>query len=102
MPFEETTRMQERQKLAYRVLAEGVSVAAAAREAGVSRPTAYLWLERAERDGIANVEELSRRPHGSPQRTSSMSEARCQVLALKKARPSWGAKKLHQKLWPVA
>jgi transposase InsO family protein len=94
--------MQERQKLAYRVLHEGVSVAAAAREAGVSRPTAYLWLERAEREGIANVEELSRRPRSSPGRTISMSEARCEVLSLKKTRPSWGAKKLHQKLWPVA
>ena len=99
MPFQETSRMHERQKLIYRVLRDGVSVALAAREAGVSRPTAYLWLDRAERDGLANVEELSRRPHESPQRTPSMGEARNEVLALKKERPAWGAKKLHQKLW---
>ena len=52
MPFQETTRMRERQKLAVRVLHEGVSVAQAAREAGVCRTTAHAWLGRAKRDGM--------------------------------------------------
>ena len=66
MPFQETTRMRERQKLAVRVQHEGVSVAQAAREAGVSRITAHAWLGRAKRDGIAQMRELSRRPHTLP------------------------------------
>jgi len=48
--------MQERQKLAVRVLCEGISVAQAAREAGVSRVTAHEWLGRARREGIAGMQ----------------------------------------------
>lgn len=100
MPFQERTRMQGRQKLAYCVLHEGVSVAQAAREAGVSRVTAYEWLGRARRDGIAEMQEYSRRPHHSPHVTDKLQEAREQVLQLKAQRPAWGAKKLHAFLWP--
>lgn len=100
MPFQESTRMQGRQQLAHRVLVEGISVAQASREAGVSRPTAYLWLERATRDGIPFLHEHSRRPHGRPHLTDVAEEARRRVLELKARRPAWGAKKLHQKLWP--
>lgn len=100
MPFQETTRMRERQKLAVRVLHEGVSVAQAAREAGVSRTTAHAWLGRAKRDGIAQMRELSRRPHTLPSATPTLQAAREQVLALKTQRPAWGAKKLHARLWP--
>lgn len=92
--------MQERQRLAIRVLHDGISVAQAAREAGVSRTTAHEWLRRAQRDGIAQMRELSRRPHTLPSVTLCIQEAREQVLALKATRPAWGAKKLHAYLWP--
>ncbi len=100
MPFQETTRMQERQRLAVRVLHEVVSVAQAAREAGVSRTTAHEWLGRAGRDGIGQLHELSRRPHSVPSVTPTLQAARVQVLELKAKRPAWGAKKLHARLWP--
>lgn len=92
--------MQERQRLAVRVLHEGVSVAQAAREAGVSRTTAHQWLGRARRDGIGQMRELSRRPRTLPSVTPSLQAAREQVLELKANRPAWGAKKLHARLWP--
>lgn len=100
MPFQETTRMQERQKLAVQVLREGVSVAQAAREARVSRVTAYEWLGRARREGVAQMQERSRRPHHSPRVSEAIQAAREQVLELKAQRPAWGAKKLHAYLWP--
>lgn len=100
MPFQEKTRMQGRQKLAYQVLYEGVSVSQAAREAGVSRVTAHEWVGRAQREGIAQMQEYSRRPHHSPRVTRQTQKAREQALALKAKRPAWGAKKLNAFLWP--
>jgi transposase InsO family protein len=100
MPFQEKTRMQERQKMTYQVLYQGVSISQAAREAGVSRVTAHAWVERARRDGVAGMQEYSRRPHHSPSVTPVLQVAREQVLQLKAKRPAWGAKKLHASLWP--
>ncbi len=48
----------------------GEPVSGACREYGISRPTGYLWLRRFRAQGVAGVEEHSRRPAGSPRRTS--------------------------------
>lgn len=92
--------MQSRQKLAYLVLVEGVSVSQACRELGVSRPTGHLWLERARELGIAEMVEISKRPRNIPRSTGEDIQAK--LLALKAERPRWGAKKLLAKLWPEA
>jgi transposase InsO family protein len=72
------------------------SVSALCREFDISRPTGYLWLGRYEEDGIAGVEEHSRRPQGSPQRTPA--EIEQQVADLRRQRPDWGARKLQRLL----
>lgn len=90
--------MQGRQKLASLVLWEGMSIAAAARECGVSRATAHLWVKRAREEGISELQERSRRPEQVRSPTSQVIVE--QVLAAKCEKPRWGAKKLHQKLWP--
>jgi transposase InsO family protein len=66
MGFQEITRMQSRQQLAVWVLLEGMSLSEAARLAGVSRPTARLWVDRARASGIGSLTEKSRRPHVQP------------------------------------
>jgi transposase InsO family protein len=58
----------------------------------VSRPTGYLWLKRFGEQGVAGIEELSRRPHLSPRQTAAEIEAR--IVALRRQRPDWGARKL--------
>jgi transposase InsO family protein len=99
MPFQEMSKRQGRQQLAWRVLEAGCSIAGTAREAGVSRQTATLWVHRTRQDGIASLTERSRAPHTCP--TTTAQEIVTQVLALKQAHPSWGAKKLHAILWPA-
>ena len=64
-----------------------MSVAQAAREAGVSRVTAHAWIERARLEGVAAMQEYSRRPDHSPRVTPELRDAREQVLALKTRRP---------------
>jgi transposase InsO family protein len=70
----------------------GESLSSLCREYEISRPTGYLWLKRFGEHGVGGVEERSRRPHLSPQRTPAEIEAR--IVALRRQRPDWGARKL--------
>jgi len=59
---------------------------------GIARKTAYKWIERYLRQGPAGLEERSRRPQVSPNRTpDEVSEA---LLEARRRHPSWGGKKL--------
>src|SRR6266436_9753605 len=63
------------------------------REFDISRTTGYLWLKRfGEVERIEELREKSRRPKHSPQQTSAEIEER--VVAERKLRPDWGARKL--------
>jgi len=70
----------------------GESLSSLCREYEISRPTGYLWQKRFSEQGVAGIEEHSRRPHLSPRRTSAEIEAR--IVALRSQRPDWGARKL--------
>ena len=69
--------LRQRAVLIHRVRFEGVSVARAAREIGMSRTTAYRWLKRFD-DGSSDeaLFDRSRRPNNSPQRTPVRIERR--------------------------
>jgi len=70
----------------------GECLSALCREYEISRPTGYVWLKRFGDQGVAGIEERSRRPHLSPRQTSSALEAR--IVSLRRQRPDWGARKL--------
>ena len=72
------------------------SVTELCREFEISRPTGYLWLKRYEEQGIAGLQEESRRPRYIPRRTSPGIEQR--VVELRKRWPDWGARKLRRVL----
>jgi len=65
-------------------------------EFGISRPTGYGWLKRYQAQGIAGMQEWSRRPHHSPSRTAAELETR--VVELRRERPDWGARKIQHLL----
>jgi transposase InsO family protein len=67
------------------------------RRYGISRPTAYLWMERFEQEGLAGLTDRSHRVHSCPHATPAPV-----WQAVRQARhehPTWGPKKL---LWLVA
>lgn len=68
-------------------------MAALCREYGVSRQTGYKWRKRYQEEGSAAVlAERSRRPNESPGETpAEMVQA---IIALRKEKPDWGARKL--------
>jgi putative transposase len=59
---------------------------------GISRKTAYKWIDRYLRQGPAGLEERRRRPHSSPHRTAD--EITHALLEARRRHPSWGGKKL--------
>src|ERR1043166_4321782 len=61
------------------------------REFEISRPTGYLWLRRYQKQGIQGLQEQSRRPRSSPERTDAKVED--QGVELRKRWPDWGARK---------
>ena len=65
-------------------------------EFGISRPTGYSWLKRYQADGIRGIQERSRKPHRSPERTATAVEQR--TVELRRERPDWGARKIQHLL----
>lgn len=93
MPWEEVSIMSQRAEFVRLVRSGTLSVRAACRRFGVSRPTGYKWLRRFEVQGPSGLADRSRRPRHSPGRVSAaMEEA---ILALREAYPRWGARKLY-------
>ena len=98
MPFRETNVVVERIKFVQAARLAGLGhLARLCREFGISRRTGYRWLYRV-RDHqwvLQAVEDLSRRPHHSPNQTCEVEEQR--VVAWRR-REGWGAKKIREKL----
>lgn len=81
------------QRLGFVLLVEsGVSVSEACRRYGVSRPTGYKWLARFAGEGVEGLVDRSRRPVGSPDRTSL--EVEKLVVATRERFPAWGGRKI--------
>ena len=59
---------------------------------GISRPTAYKWIERYREVGAKGLEELSRAPHHRPNQTGE--EVREMIVETKLHYQSWGPKKV--------
>ena len=70
----------------------GMRVSEAAEEHGVARSCAYKWVSRYQQFGKAGLEELSRRPERSPERT--LQELVDELVGLKKKYPAFGPAKL--------
>jgi transposase len=94
MPWMEQDRMSLRSEFCAFARQEGAIISVLAERFGISRKTAYKWLQR-----DAAGEELgdrSRRPHRSPQQTSP--ERASAVLEMRDAHPTWGSRKLSARL----
>jgi transposase InsO family protein len=101
MPWKETCTMDERIRFVAAVKSGSESISQLSRLFGISRKTAYKWLDRYAEKGPEGLVELSRARHFHPNATSS--EALDLLLELRRARPTWGPRKLIAVLereWP--
>lgn len=96
MPWKAMSEMDSREEFV-RLAEQGeVPIAELCRRFGVSRDSGHRLLRRVKSEGQAGLRPRSRRPHGSPKRTSEAMEA--EVLGLRERHPAWGGRKLARRL----
>jgi transposase len=92
MPWEQTNAVAERIKFIADYLEGQYCKSQLCRMYGISRPTAYKWIERYEHGKAKGFENLSRAPHHHPNQTSD--EIREMIVQAKFYCASWGPKKI--------
>ena len=92
MPWQEASAAGEQRRFIEAWLRGEETVAALCRRFGISRKTGYKRINRFKAWGSAGLGDRSRAPHTHPQATSA--EVTRQVIAVKRAHPTWGPKKV--------
>ena len=92
MPWTETNVMDQRTEFALRVLRNVERFGEVCREYGISRKTGYKWKQRFLEEGSSGMGNQSRRPATSPNELGETMV--CQIVKLRVAHPTWGARKL--------
>ena len=92
MPWSQTSPMDQRTQFIADYLRDVFGITDLCHHYGVSRKTAYKWIDRYLRHGPAGIEERSRKPHNSPNET--VPEIVNAIIQVRQRHPSWGAKKL--------
>jgi transposase InsO family protein len=96
MPWKECSAMSLRREFVTVALLHDRTFQALCSSYGISTKTGYKWLARYHEQGEAGLEELSRRPHSSPNQTPEALEDT--ILSLRDQYPAWGGRKLRQLL----
>src|SRR4051812_12090642 len=92
MSWNEKTIMEQRKEFVTLASQEGANIRELCRRYEISPPTAYKWLERYKQLGDVGLEDQSRKPMNSPERSLKKVEAK--ILKARKKHPTWGARKL--------
>ena len=96
MPWGESSTVSLRREFVMLALKEGSNVRELSRRYKIQPRIGYKWIERFQAEGEAGLEDRSRRPVHSPDRTLAEIEAR--VIALRRQHPAWGGRKLARRL----
>ena len=96
MAWKEVTVMSLRKEFVSLAVNEGANISELCRRFGISRRTGYKWLWRRQEEDEHWAEDQSRRPERSPRRTSSEMEG--WVLSVRDEHPTWGGRKIAQRL----
>lgn len=84
--------MDEKRKFIGVVKTKSMTVAEACRRFRISRKSAYKWIGRFDKQGIAGLADLSRRPKRCPWAMPKAMSTK--LIALRKRRPRWGPGKI--------
>lgn len=89
MPWGEMSQMDQKKEFIILSKTGKFTIVELCEMIGISRTTAYKYLDRYARQGYKGLEELSRTPHHRPNRTSK--EVVDAIIELRKKHPRWGA-----------
>ena len=87
MPWKKSEPMEQRIEHALKAM-RTLNFRALCQEYGVSSKTGYKWKERFLREGLAGMEEESRRPKSGAEQVPEAEV--CEIVRLKLAHLSWG------------
>lgn len=93
MPWKETRKMDHRIEFAMKALSCD-NFGQLCQEYGISRKTGYKWRERFVAEGIAGMEDHSRRPLSHSEQLSE--SVVCEIVCLKQAHRAWGPRKIRE------
>lgn len=96
MPWQEVSIMSQRREFVMFAQADQANLSALCKRYGISRKTGYKWLRRFDAEGTAGVQDRSRRPRHTNNKTADDVEQA--LLALRRTHPAWGARKLRARL----
>jgi transposase InsO family protein len=96
MPWKAATPMSLRLEFVQLALAQRANIRSLCRRYGVCAMTAYKWIYRFQKGGVAALEDRSRRPHTSPRKIGSLVEQA--IVDLRQCHPAWGGRKIRQRL----
>lgn len=96
MPWNEVTLMSLRTEFVLLAIAEGSNISQLCHRFGISRKTGYKWIDRFRKEGVAGLEDRSRRPKTSPHITPRAVEEA--VLGVREAHQAWGGRKIAVRL----
>jgi transposase InsO family protein len=92
MPWKERTAMSERAEFVKEAKRENSNITALCQEYGISRTTGYKWIRRYNTLGEEGLDNRSRRPNNSPNKTPL--EIETIILETRTRHPSWGGVKI--------
>ena len=75
MPWKEATQVSLRREFVTLASQPEANISRLCRRFGISRKTGYKWIGRFEAKGLSGLEDRSRRPHRSANRTPARMEA---------------------------
>jgi transposase InsO family protein len=92
MPWEGVTVREQKQRFIEDYLLKYYSISELAERFNISRKTAHKWINRYLEQGLAGLEEQSRRPKSCPWQTEP--GVADEIVCMREKHPSWGPKKL--------
>ncbi len=93
MPWKETKKMDQRIEFVMKAM-NCSNFGELCREFGISRKTGYKWRDRFVSEGIAGMNEKSRKPHSHAKEVTEATV--CEMVRLKQAHPHWGPRKIRE------
>jgi putative transposase len=93
MPWKLSSQLDERMHFISRAKS-GEKVTELCKEFGISRKTAYKFMNRFETHGPQGLHDVSRRPHHSPNQTPEAIKSL--ILRTKQDKETWGASKIRE------
>ena len=92
MPWRETSVMEEKTEFILHWLSNKYGVTELSEMFGISRPTAYKYIDSYEKYGMTGLLELPRTPNTVYNKTPNKIES--EIIKLRNKHPRWGAPKL--------